>query len=371
MDPNVIFTFGIPGLVIGSWLWRRFRPAATEVTAAPITEATIAQATEEGQALPLATVLAHLNDKRDEVPHFFTIGGTGDGKSTFARLVLAPRVARGEQFIILTGKRSAVFDDLPCIGRDLTGPDGTLRYETLRQAFVALSRELARRDNIPMKQRAFTTLNILVDDATILLAELPEAAKLLRDTALLGRELDMRLIVQLGSLRVKELGWEGRGDLREHFAVVTYRKNLDGSRTTTLRPRFDSKHDIPFDASQVGVLAPRGRIDPARAWTAPRDPALELADRLGIPARKSAEIRKSDAEISEGLETDFRASESDFTISDLPFSAPEIAHIATMIALGNGKTEIVKAMPRYSGRRHPEYSAFYDQIVGVVEEALL
>lgn len=298
MDPNTLFLLIIGG-ASGYAALRRFWPG--RATAAPDVDqrgALVAQrgAVEQSSApdmLSLATVLAHLNDKRDDVPHFFSIGGTGAGKSTFARIVLAPRVARGENFIILTGKRSSVFEDLPCIGRDPIGADGAITFEAARAAFMALQREIGHRDNTPIRQRAFTTLNILIDDATILLAALPEAAKFLRDCALLGRELDMRLIVQLGSLRVKELGWEGRGDLREHFAVVTLEKDMQGRRSARLRPRFDDDSETFFDFSQGNQIASRLRIDAGRAWREPRDRDVELREQLGIEPVRGGDFASS------------------------------------------------------------------------------
>ena len=62
------------------------------------------------------------------------------------------------------------------------------------------------------------------------------------------------------------------------------------------------------------------------------------------------------------VETGSPARESHIPISDLPFSAGEIARITAQISGGTGKTEIVKAMPRYSGHRHGAYAALYDRI---------
>jgi hypothetical protein len=302
MDVNTLFTIGVPAAVLGTMIYRRIvkRPVkGNALDALPL--AALAAAEANGKpieaTLSLAQVIAHLNDKRDDIPHWFGVGGTGAGKSTFARLVLAPRIARGEQFVIITGNRSAVFADLPSIGRDATDEDGKLRFDTARETFKQLSRELARRDNTPIKSRTFTTLNVVIDDATILLAQISEAADFLRDAALLGREIDIRLIVMLGSLLVRELGWEGRGDLREHFAVVTFKKQLDGTRTTTLRPRFDDKAEVPFDASPAKDIAPRLKIDPTRVWKPVRDPNEELADLLGPSVRSpGAEIAPQDAD---------------------------------------------------------------------------
>jgi hypothetical protein len=266
MDTNTLVTFAIAGAVAFVWGYDRVKRLFRRETTSSSAE-TSASATE-ANPLPLALVLSHLNDRPDDVPHVFVIGSSGAGKSTFARLLLAQRVNRGETYILLTGKRSSVFADVPCIGRDPIGADGVLRFDTARAACTALLQEIARRDELPAEQRTFTTLNVVIDDASILLSELPEAAEVLRVVGLLGRELRIRLIVLTGSLLVKELGLEGRSDLREHFAVVSYQKQLDGSRVTTLRPRYDERHDVPFDARRVPELSKRVAIPPDAVWNA-------------------------------------------------------------------------------------------------------
>jgi hypothetical protein len=50
------------------------------------------------------------------------------------------------------------------------------------------------------------------------------------------------------------------------------------------------------------------------------------------------------------------------------FSIEEIARMAAMIACGGkGKTEIVQAMPGYSGRKHKAYAACYDRLRTALE----
>jgi hypothetical protein len=67
----------------------------------------------------------------------------------------------------------------------------------------------------------------------------------------------------------------------------------------------------------------------------------------------------------------FLASERDFTISGRAFSIEEIAQIAALIVRGGkGKTAIVQAMPRYSGRKRSAYAACYDRLRAAIDATL-
>jgi hypothetical protein len=91
-----------------------------------------------------------------------------------------------------------------------------------------------------------------------------------------------------------------------------------------------------------------------------RRPRVEVYDVL--------ENGEPPAEKSPALEMSFPASESSLPLSEPDFSAEEIAKIAASIALGKGKTEILKEMPGYSGRNHKAYSLVYERLKKAVEE---
>lgn len=306
MDINTLFTFGIPILVIGSIVWKfiknkkntegtewieqetiqpetDLRPANGSLQPAGETRApspqVVAKPDPIKQIMTLEQVVDYINNKIDDVPHWFCKGGTGSGKSTFIRLALAYRVARGENFVIMTGKRTSVFEDVPCIGRDeLKEGEWLVTYSQVQKTCRELLRELVRRDHIPYNERTFNVLNIVLDDASLLISEVEEAFILVRQVGLLGRELKMRLIIATGSLLVKELGMEGRSDLRDHFAVITYNKRVNGSRETLLRPRYDDSQNIPFDAARVPDLSTRSSMNPSRVWKPVKSQDEELQD---------------------------------------------------------------------------------------------
>ena len=68
-------------------------------------------------------------------------------------------------------------------------------------------------------------------------------------------------------------------------------------------------------------------------------------------------------------ETYFSASESESAPSNPHFSDLEIAQIAAQIALGEKKSKVVQAMPRYSGPKYASYAAYYERLRSAIEGA--
>lgn len=384
MDINALFTFGIPVLVFASIVYnyiknkRALEQQSAELRASPEESELPVQRLQPVQpqvggakaevhpskVMTLEQVVSYINDKRDDVPHWFCKGGTGSGKSTFIRLALAYRVARGENFIIMTGKRTSVFEDVPCIGRDaLREGQWEITYSEVQKACRELLRELHRRDHTPMNQRAFGVVNIVLDDASLLLSEVDEAFILLRQVGLLGRELNMRLIVATGSLLVKELGMEGRSDLRDHFAVVTYNKRVDGSRETLLRPRYDDAQNIPFDAARVPSLSTRSTIDASYVWKPVKSQEQELEELHSswISDSKVLLADEDDENVSSAAKR-VSASERQRNGFRVSLSFADVAKIAASIARNEKQTSIVRSIPGYRADHHESFVAEYVKI---------
>ncbi len=404
-DPNIFFTFGIPLLVIWSiasnFIKNKFEveqiveeeqtteedPTSLQPVQ-PVQPEQVKQAKAEVKVMTLEQVVSYINDKRDDVPHWFCKGGTGSGKSTFIRLALAYRIARGENFVIMTGKRTKVFADVPCIGRDpLRDGSYTVTYNQIQSMCRELLRELHRRDHVPEGQRAFNVINIVIDDASLILSEVEEAFTLVRNVGLLGRELDMRLIIATGSLLVKELGLEGRSDLRDHFAVITYNKRVDGTRETLLRPRYDDVVNIPFDAARVPDLSTRSFIDKTRVWRPVKSQDEELESiqeeqnnkyrvvKSGILMPTNGHYLEDDPD--EDGETfshptkptkNVSASESQRNGFRVSLSQRDIAKVAAMIARNEKQTPIIKSMSGYRADHHESFVAEYNRIKDMLDE---
>jgi hypothetical protein len=267
---NAIFTFGIPGLVIGSMVWRRVRPAVTKAQASATAQ--IGAAQEFTQATPEAPVamrawLDYVNAQPDRVPHVAVIGPSGAGKTTLTTALLGDRQG---QIVVLTAKEGDAWGGLPYIGIDL---DAT--YTTANETFNALEAEIKRR-LVAVKQQRMTSdwLTIVVDDFSTLQKECPVAANVVKLVARLGRSLRVRLVMLSDSALVKALGLEGEGETRGNFAFLRLQRGHKGTI------EVEGK-ELPIDTSMVHQIAGRANLAP-RAWRQPRDEASEMADLLGL-----------------------------------------------------------------------------------------
>jgi hypothetical protein len=221
MDPNIIFTFGIPALVIGSMVWRRLRPrivgekVASEIE--PITAQALAQVTPEAP-LAMRAWLDYMNRQPQQVPHVGIIGPSGAGKTTLATSLLQDREG---QIVVISAKEGDHWGGLPVVGID---DDAT--YTTAVRTFDELNAEVKRR-LVDTKHNRMTAdwLTIVVDDFSTLKGEAPTAADVVKLVARLGRSLRVRLVMLSDSALVKAIGLEGgetRGTSRSSgFSEVT------------------------------------------------------------------------------------------------------------------------------------------------------
>ena len=101
---------------------------------------------------------------------------------------------------------------------------------------------------------------------------------------------------------------------------------------------------------------------------APEDDELLASIINGIDFTSEGKTGKKLGEKFLAPEVIFSPQESDFPFSPLKFSPIEIAKITAMIMQGKGKTEVIKAMPRYSGKKHSQYVDYYEMIYRAVKE---
>jgi hypothetical protein len=262
-----LLVFGIPAAVIGSWIWRRVRPARSVPRIEPLTPETLAQATAE-QPLAMRAWLDYVNAQPDRVPHLAIIGPSGAGKTTAATAVLSDRPGR---VVVITAKEGDDWGGLPYVGIDR---DAT--YATARETFAALEQEVKQR-LVDAKDKRLTAdwLTIAVDDFSTLVKEVPIAADVVKLAARLGRSLRVRLVMLSDSALVKAIGLEGEGETRSNFAFVRLRRGHSGTLDV-------EGADVPIDTAMLDQIARRANLK-GRQWREAREADVELSEILAIP----------------------------------------------------------------------------------------
>ena len=190
-----------------------------------------------------------------------------------------------------------------------------------------------------------------------------------------GGKLNIHLIIGVQDKQVKTMVFEGQGDLRRNFtSTVEVRADRSGRRWATVTTPADEEatatYEVPKLPNLEGLIEAAPRLSLAAMVDSSHATAATVISRE-MPAAATVTSRDMPENATENLrsaETSFPASAGDGTISEGIFSFEEIVLIAAMIARGGkGKTEIVQAMPGYSGRKHKVYSAYYDRVREAVE----
>lgn len=212
--------------------------------ARPAMGQTIALAAPVNAAPPMPRTrwVAELNDRPDDMPHVWIEGGSGTGKTTFARAVLDGRAG---DVVIVGVKQDDAWAGASVYLSSARGP-----------LLAALKAELTRRADADDRRG----LTIVLDDYTRLAELEPDAGAIFREAADIGRTLRIRLIVLARGRLVQGAKLSGESDLREHFVFVS----LSRSHGATLAYDGDT---IPLDTAgldrHVAALPP---LDPARVW---------------------------------------------------------------------------------------------------------
>lgn len=312
--------------------WEADAPSPTPVPANP------AWAAVESGRMPANKWLALLNDDPDACPHLLVRAPTRSGKTTFCTAVLDQR---GGMVVVLTPKPQDTWGHVP--SRITIDDDGT--FTSIIRTFHLLAEEVKQR-LVRTKRRELpgADLTIVIDDAPDLLGMSGVAEDvnvLIPLVGRLGASLRVRMVLITQSTRVKALKLEGIGDVLENFAQVTLTPpSPDAPRTASLT--WGQLVDAPLDIKHVRGLAERADLT-ARGW---------------MPGKPALETPETDGTVSEP----FSAGESPETASD-DFPATWKTQIAAGIGAGKGKTEILRGLPGYTGRKHQIAANLYDQVM--------
>lgn len=251
--------------------------------------------------------------------------------------------------IVLTPKvKPADWRGAPVVSLDDGGS-----YAPLARAVAALEAERCRRLVLVRQGHAPEPLTVVLDEVPDLVDEVPGTGDLIRKIGQMGRDLRVRMILCTSSARVRDLGMVGRGAARSNFGQVRL------SPAVADRPREGllawGEEETPLDLKLVPRLAQQADLGP-RGWAPPRTVLRDEVADLPPAAGKSAEnFQPVSGSVSarESAETSFP------TGADPRWKLL----IAAGIGAGKGKTEILRGLPGYSGRRHTEAGAVYDEVM--------
>jgi hypothetical protein len=364
MWENPLVQIGLLGLATAMLVWasnhRKLRQRGLQrlrsqpASAAP-TEVSHAKPLELAQqsTLPNAMWLSQLL----HALHLLIIGHSQGGKTTLIHELATRLAAAGVQVIVCDLDAApglwpgcavhGYANDLGAINRVL----GELRLEVERRRQLRGSG----------RRRTFPPLYLVVDEYQDVgrASACPEARPLVEDILRRGGKLNLHLIIGVQDKLVRTMGLEGQGDLRRNFTfVVEVRASRDGRRWASLTDPGNDEATATYEVPQLVNL------DNLVEAAIRHQPALvSVRGQPPMDSNEAVETAENRLENFRRPEMRFTASESEFSISDGDFSVEEIAQIAAMIALGGkGKTEIVQAMPRYSGRKHKAYVVYYERV---------
>ncbi|NJO82699.1 MAG: hypothetical protein HC828_07650 [Blastochloris sp.] len=189
------------------------------------------------QQKPARNWLKLINDDINLVPHLAVVGATGSGKTTLMSGILHTREGR---ICIISAKPDDDWGGLPYISID-----DDLTFTTAEQALVNVNLELLKRQKQRKRERqagipnTLSPITIVLDDFAQLRKACKSADDVVLNLARLGRSVRMRLVLMTYAWQVRELGLEGLGESREHFALIKTKRTKTDPIQRTATMEFD------------------------------------------------------------------------------------------------------------------------------------
>lgn len=186
-----------------------------------------------------------------------------------------------------------------------------------------------------------------------------------------GRKFGECALIAAHNDTVSALGIQGDADMKTCFDAIVYlggmlrRAAAHGCPGPLLETARQTERPAvvwhPADDSWSLLVRDVPALQIHEAPAAAPAPSFVSAPTLSGPVERAGNF-STGPETFPPLETGFQALESVLPLSMNDFSSAEIAAISAQIAAGKTQTEIVQAMPRYTGRRHKEYVSVYQQL---------
>ncbi len=264
--------------------------SATEPSLQPVE---VLESTPMTATLPIAVWLQRVNNYPDDAPHTLVIGGTGSGKTTLVQAIIATR--HGQVAIADPKWQPGKWGGLPCTPIDDDG--GFTQIDALLGAVLIETRR--RLVALKRGQTTFTPLTLVVDEFVTVKMECPTSAPaLLKLLGSIGRELRVRLIAISTSERVRALGIEGEGDIRENYTIIRMGKPAIAAQPACAqqpRPACLEWRGVCHPIATDGVHRLAGTSFPSTSgWIVPSQTAPSIGRESGTIAAAAASSTSSD-----------------------------------------------------------------------------
>lgn len=156
--------------------------------------------------------------------HILIIGNTGSGKTILAKYLLSS--IRDQLVIIDIKDRPNKYNSTDSSVRSYS-LDSDLSFSTIDTVCSKLIGELKTRQRaMNTGTNDFSPLTVFIDEYLTIIQNVPVAKEMMLKVAVIGRELKVRLVLATQSNRVKALGLEGIGDVKDSFTMCYLGKHI-------------------------------------------------------------------------------------------------------------------------------------------------
>jgi energy-coupling factor transporter ATP-binding protein EcfA2 len=265
------------------------------------------------QMLPMNQWLPIVNDDSNTYPSLWLVGKTGSGKTELLRAILSQR--EGKVLIIDIKDKPGKWG-FPAISLD-----DNLEYTLIDNALVSVLEELkSRQKAMNTGTNTFEPLTIVLEELTTMAMFSTKVSEVFKKVSVIGREFNMRLIAVSQSDRVKSLGIEGLGDIREQFLYLAL-----GNKARELVPNVTGKYPCvakldtgltQFDTTNVPAYASNG-LSEEKCWVVQTDDSQNTEDNTSTNAMTTPKSASIDTNISTDIpDTNGEYSDTDLTDDD-------------------------------------------------------